>query len=153
MTNRWGLLTNHALVLVHVVENPRSTLREIADAVGITDRAALSILRALESDEIVSRRKEGRRNFYTVDLDALLSHRQYGKYSIAEIASALLNATGRGALAVALVNLGGIAILIALARAVAWFKSQPWRAPRPTAAEPARAKPVVLLPPAHLHGA
>lgn len=95
MTNRWGLLTNHALVLVHVVENPRSTLREIADAVGITDRAALSILRALEADEIVSRRKEGRRNFYTVDLDALLSHRQYGKYSIAEIASALLRLSGQ----------------------------------------------------------
>lgn len=95
MTNRWGLLTNHALVLVHVVENPRSTLREIADAVGITDRAALSILRALEGDAIVARRKEGRRNFYTVDLDALLAHRQYGKYSIAEIASALLRLSGQ----------------------------------------------------------
>jgi hypothetical protein len=95
MTNRWGLLTNHALVLVHVVENPRSTLRGIADAVGITDRAALSILRALESDEIVSRRKEGRRIFYTVDMDALLAHRQYGKYTIAELASALLRLSGQ----------------------------------------------------------
>jgi len=95
MTNRWGLLTNHALVLVHVVENPRSTLREIADAVGITDRAALSILRALEEDQIIARRKEGRRNVYTVDLDALLAHRQYGKYTIAEIASALLRLSGQ----------------------------------------------------------
>ncbi|MEX0750019.1 MAG: winged helix-turn-helix transcriptional regulator [Dehalococcoidia bacterium] len=94
--NRWGLLTNHALVLVHVVENPRSTLRQIADAVGITDRAAQSILRALEGDDIVARRKEGRRNIYTVDLDALLAHRQYGKYSIAEIASALLRLSGQG---------------------------------------------------------
>jgi DNA-binding Lrp family transcriptional regulator len=94
ITNRWGLLTNHALVLVHVVENPRSTLREIADAVGITDRAALSILRALEADEIVARRKEGRRNFYTVDLDALVSHRQYGQYTIDEIARALLRLSG-----------------------------------------------------------
>ena len=92
---RWGLLTNHALVLVHVVENRRSTLREIADSVGITDRAALSILRALEEDRIVARRKEGRRNVYTVDLEALLEHRQYGKYSIAEIASALLALSGQ----------------------------------------------------------
>jgi DNA-binding Lrp family transcriptional regulator len=95
MTTRWGLLTNHALVLVHVVGNPRSTLREIADAVGITDRAALSILRALEGDRIVARRKEGRRNVYTVDLEALLAHRQYGRYSIAEIASALLALSGQ----------------------------------------------------------
>lgn len=95
MSTRWGLLTNHALVLVHVVGNPRSTLREIADAVGVTDRAALSILRALEEDRIVARRKEGRRNVYTVDLEALLAHRQYGRYTIAEIASALLALSGQ----------------------------------------------------------
>jgi DNA-binding MarR family transcriptional regulator len=95
MTTRWGLLTNHALVLVHVVGNPRSTLREIADAVGITDRAALSILRAMEEDQIIARRKEGRRNVYSVDLEALLAHRQYGRYSIAEIASALLALSGQ----------------------------------------------------------
>ena len=95
MSTRWGLLTNHALVLVHVVEHPRSTLRDIADAVGITDRAALSILRALEEDSIVSRRKDGRRNEYTVDIDALMAHRSYGKYSIGQIASALLAIAGR----------------------------------------------------------
>lgn len=43
-------------------------------------------------------------------------------------ASALLNVIGRGAFAVALVNLGGIAILIVVARLTAWFKSQPWNA-------------------------
>lgn len=92
--HRWGLLTNHALVLVHVVEHPRSTLREIADNVGITDRAALSILRALEEDEIIARRKDGRRNVYSVDVNALMEHRSYGKYSIGQIASALLALAG-----------------------------------------------------------
>jgi DNA-binding IclR family transcriptional regulator len=95
LSSRWGLLTNHALVLVHVVEHPRSTLREIAGAVGITDRAALSILRSLEEDRIVSRRKDGRRNEYTVDIDALMEHRSYGKYTIGQIASALLAIAGR----------------------------------------------------------
>lgn len=93
--SRWGLLTNHALVLVHVIENPRSTLREIADAAGITDRAALSIVRALEEDAIVARRKEGRRNVYTVDVDALMAFRSHGKYTIAQIASALFAISGR----------------------------------------------------------
>ncbi|HEY8172145.1 MAG TPA: winged helix DNA-binding protein [Dehalococcoidia bacterium] len=93
--HRWGLLTNHALVLIHVVEHPRSTLREIADNVGITDRAALSILRAMEEDTIVSRRKDGRRNVYSVDVDALMAHRSYGKYSLSQIASALLALAGR----------------------------------------------------------
>jgi DNA-binding MarR family transcriptional regulator len=96
MTNgRWGLLTNHALVLIHVIEHPRSTLRDIADSVGITERAALSLLRALERDAIVARRREGRRNVYTVDIDALMAHRTHGTYSIAQIANALFALSGR----------------------------------------------------------
>ncbi len=95
MTAKWGLLTNHALVLIHVIEHPRSTLRDIADNVGITERAALSLLRALEADNIVARRRDGRRNVYTVDVDALMSHRTHGTYSIAQIANALFALSGR----------------------------------------------------------
>jgi DNA-binding Lrp family transcriptional regulator len=93
--SRWGLLTNHALVLIHVVEHPNSTLREIADNVGITDRAALSLLRALEEDDIITREKVGRGNQYTVNVDALMTHRSYGKYSLGQIAAALLALAGR----------------------------------------------------------
>jgi DNA-binding Lrp family transcriptional regulator len=88
---KWGFLTNHALVLIHVIDHPRSTLREIATAVGITERATLSILRALEEEDIISRRKEGRRNRYTVNLAALLSHRTQGPYTIAEVGANLVN--------------------------------------------------------------
>jgi hypothetical protein len=94
-TSKWSLMTNHAYVLIHVVEHPRSTLRDIADACSITERAALSLLRALEADAIVARRKEGRRNVYTVDVVALMEHRSAGKYSIAQIANALFALSGR----------------------------------------------------------
>ena len=46
---RWDFLTNHALALIHVIDHPRSALREIASAVGITERATLSIPRTLEA--------------------------------------------------------------------------------------------------------
>jgi DNA-binding IclR family transcriptional regulator len=85
----WDFLTNHALVLIHVLDHPRSTLREIADAAGITERAAVSILRALEEDDIVSRQKEGRRNRYWVNIKALLRHRRQGPYSVEELAEGL----------------------------------------------------------------
>jgi DNA-binding MarR family transcriptional regulator len=85
----WDFLTNHALVLIHVMDHPRSTLREIADAAGITERAAVSILRALEEDGIVSRQKEGRRNRYWVNVEALLRHRRQGPYSVEELAEGL----------------------------------------------------------------
>jgi DNA-binding Lrp family transcriptional regulator len=92
---RWDFLTNHALVLIHVIDHPRSTLREIAAAVGITERATLSILRALEEDGMISRQKEGRRNRYWVNIEALLRHRRQGPYSVEEMAEALLHLSER----------------------------------------------------------
>src|SRR4030042_2311524 len=86
---RWDFLTNHALVLIHVIDHPRSTLREIAAAVGITERAALSILRAMEEDGMISRQKEGRRNRYWVNIEALLRHRRQRPYSVEELAEGL----------------------------------------------------------------
>ena len=86
---KWGFLTNHALVLMHVANHPRSTLREIALAAGITERASLSILRAMEEDDIITREKEGRRNKYWVDFNALLEYPLGGPYSVAELVEAL----------------------------------------------------------------
>ena len=92
---KWGFLTNHALVLIHVANNPRSTLREIAQAVGITERAALSLLRAMEEDAIISRQREGRCNKYWVDFAALLEHQLRGPYSVAELVENLTLIAGR----------------------------------------------------------
>ncbi len=92
---KWGLLTNHALVLIHVANNPRSTLREIALAVGITERAAFSILRAMEEEKIVSRQREGRRNKYWVDYTALLEYKLPGPFSVVELAENLTHIAGR----------------------------------------------------------
>lgn len=85
----WRFLTNHALVLIHVSNHPRSTLREIANAVGITERATLSILRAMEEDDIITRQREGRRNRYWVDFSALLEHQLRGPYSVSELVEEL----------------------------------------------------------------
>ena len=86
----WGFLTNHALVLLHIAAHPRSTLREIAEASGITERAALTILRMLEAEKIVSRQKEGRRNRYRVDFDALQEHQLQAPYSVEELAKGII---------------------------------------------------------------
>jgi len=83
--SKWRFLTNHAMVLIHVFEHPRSTLREIAGAVDITERAALSILRQLEEDDCVDREKQGRRIRYTVNLPAVMATQAQGPYSIKQI--------------------------------------------------------------------
>lgn len=88
---KWALITNHARVLIHVFEHPRSTLRDISNAVGVTERAALSILRQLEEEDCVSRVKEGRRNRYTVNMPAVLASQTQGPYTLRQIVIAMKN--------------------------------------------------------------
>ncbi len=75
---RWGFLTTHALVLIHVTQNPHSTVREIASAVGVTERATHSVLSDLRDSRIVEAARNGRRNSYTVSFEHLASYRREG---------------------------------------------------------------------------
>ena len=79
------VLTNQALALFHVYVHPRSTLREISQAIGITERATLANLRQLEEEGLVSRVKEGRQNRYTVDVPAVMSLQTLGPYSVEQV--------------------------------------------------------------------
>lgn len=71
----WTFLTNHAHVLVWINTNPESRVRDIAASVGITERAAQSILRDLEIGGYVSKSRHGRRNVYTVHPELPFRHR------------------------------------------------------------------------------
>ena len=82
---KWGFLTNHGLVLVYITQHPNSTLREIAGAVGITERATSSIVRDLEEARIVYRRKEGRQNHYRVDLQAVMGHETRTPFTVEQL--------------------------------------------------------------------
>jgi hypothetical protein len=62
----WTFLTNHAQTLLCIATNPTMRLREIGETVGITERAAHRIVGELEAAGYLSRRREGRRNHYTV---------------------------------------------------------------------------------------
>ena len=70
----WDFLTNHAHVLICVARDPGARLRDIADAVGITERATHRILSELVDAGYVLREKEGRRNRYEVVADIPLPH-------------------------------------------------------------------------------
>jgi DNA-binding Lrp family transcriptional regulator len=62
----WTFLTNHAHVLLTVRRDPHARLRDIAVAVGVTERAVQLILGDLESAGYLRRTKVGRRNEYAV---------------------------------------------------------------------------------------
>jgi DNA-binding IclR family transcriptional regulator len=65
-TRRWTFLTNHAQVLLCVASDPTVRLREIAERVGLTERGAHRIIIELEASGYLTRKREGRRNRYTV---------------------------------------------------------------------------------------
>jgi predicted ArsR family transcriptional regulator len=70
----WGFLTNHAQVLHCIVRDPSVRLRDVAMSVGITERAAQSIVADLVADGYLSRRRVGRRNQYDVHVEQPLRH-------------------------------------------------------------------------------
>ncbi len=70
----WTFLSNHGHVLVQVSREPRSRLRDVAEAVGITERSAQAILRDLETGGYVSKERVGRRNHYVVHPELAFRH-------------------------------------------------------------------------------
>jgi hypothetical protein len=83
-------LTNHALVLIHVANNPKSTLREIATAVTITERAVQTVLKDMQVENLIKKEKQGRKNHYWVNYAGLLSYPLEGPYrTVVELAQAL----------------------------------------------------------------
>ena len=72
--SRWDFLTNHAHVLVCVADDAGIRLRDIAAAVGITERGAHKILSDLVDEGYVLRERHGRRNRYKVKPELPLRH-------------------------------------------------------------------------------
>jgi DNA-binding Lrp family transcriptional regulator len=65
----WLFLTNQARVLLYIAHNPTSTAREIAQAVGITERATQRLIRDLDEAGYITRTRVGRHNEYEVHTD------------------------------------------------------------------------------------
>ncbi len=63
----WTFLTNHAQVLICIANDPGIRLREIADQIGITERAVHRIVVDLGDAGYITRERIGRRNQYTVN--------------------------------------------------------------------------------------
>jgi hypothetical protein len=90
----WSFLTNHARVLLCIFEDPAVRLREIGERVGITERAAYRIVDELVAAGYVSRRRDGRRNHYTVHPDLPVPDRLSPTKPLGELLEILTPAPG-----------------------------------------------------------
>ena len=73
-TSSWTFLTNHSHVLICLSRDPLMRLRDIANLVGITERAVQRIVAELEEGGVLSRERTGRRNQYEIHTDLKLRH-------------------------------------------------------------------------------
>lgn len=62
----WTFLTNHGRALVFIAENPDARLRDLADALEVTERTAYGIVVDLTDAGYVVKERDGRRNRYSV---------------------------------------------------------------------------------------
>ncbi len=88
-TRTWTFLTNHAQVLLCLDETPDIRLRDVAERVGITERATQRILAELVDAGYVTSERIGRRNRYTVDRQHAMRHSAQFGYEIGALLRAL----------------------------------------------------------------
>jgi DNA-binding IscR family transcriptional regulator len=70
----WTFLTNYSHVLLCIAHNPDVRIRDIALAVGITERAVQRILADLVETGYLESVKQGRRNHYRIHDGLTLRH-------------------------------------------------------------------------------
>lgn len=70
----WTFFSPYAHVLICLAENPRARLREVAERVGVTERTAARLVDRLAQNGVVRRKRQGRRNFYEIDVRGPLAH-------------------------------------------------------------------------------
>ena len=85
----WTFLTNHAQVLLCLAEVPDIRLRDVAERIGITERATQRILAELVESGYVKVERVGRRNRYTVDRQHAMRHSAQLGHEIGALLEAL----------------------------------------------------------------
>lgn len=91
----WSFLTNHARALLLVAHDPDLRLRDIADALDVTERTAYGILADLAEAGYVVKEKDGRRNRYHIQAHLPLRDSIVPELSIGEMLELLLASSER----------------------------------------------------------
>jgi DNA-binding IclR family transcriptional regulator len=81
---RWTFITHHAQVLLAIARDPEMRVREIAEAVQITERYAYRVLNDLQEAGFVGRSRHGRGNRYRINPERTLGDPVVGDQSLRE---------------------------------------------------------------------
>jgi hypothetical protein len=90
----WTFLSNHAHVLLCIAREPEIRLRDVAERVGITERAVQRIVADLEAGRYLERARSGRRNRYMIHPELPLRHPVEAHRDVGALLALVLDAGG-----------------------------------------------------------
>ena len=85
----WRFLSNHTQVLLCLHRDPNARFRDIAQSVGITERAAQRIVADLIESGYVESERVGRRNHYRIRTDIAMRHPAQDGHEIGQLLNLL----------------------------------------------------------------
>jgi DNA-binding MarR family transcriptional regulator len=81
----WRFVTNHTQVLLCIARDGNVRIRDLAEVVGITERAAQRIVADLIEAGFVQRERVGRRNHYVVNRDRKMRHPSQSGHEVGQL--------------------------------------------------------------------
>jgi len=85
----WRFVTNHTQVLLCISRDPDVRLRDVAEVVGITERAVQRIVADLVEAGFLQRQRVGRRSRYVINRDVEMRHPAQAGHDIGELLALL----------------------------------------------------------------
>jgi predicted transcriptional regulator len=85
----WRFVTNHTQVLLCIARDPDVRLRDVAEIVGITERAVQRIVADLVEASYLERERVGRRSRYVIHRDVEMRHRSQAGHEIGDLLTLL----------------------------------------------------------------
>jgi DNA-binding MarR family transcriptional regulator len=84
-SKNWNLMATHGIVLFFIAANPESTMRQMSEQLSLTERRIAQVVRDLSEADLLTVKRNGRRNSYSVNPNAgfrhpTLSHITLGKF-------------------------------------------------------------------------
>ena len=82
---KWTFITNHAVVLSRISHDPVITAGNLAEIIGITERAVRRIISELHREGYILKFKEGRRVRYAINHDSPLRHKALREKAVGDL--------------------------------------------------------------------
>lgn len=74
VAKNWNLMATHGIVLFYIAANPDATMRQMSEQLNLTERRIAQVVRDLAEADLLTVKRNGRRNSYAVNPEANFRH-------------------------------------------------------------------------------